>query len=180
MSLSSHRLLPAIVLLVLCVPFAAPPATAQNRTLSAKVPPAMKQDLETLQRYADEVNRRTGRRDQSATAPSVPPATPPANTAASLERDPFEVSSQLRESGMRARAGGTLGDAGALNRNLRIRAMARGPAGGIAQIEAGKDVITVRDGDELVVDGIRYTVHIERDSLVLRGAGAPQFRMLVR
>jgi hypothetical protein len=173
---------PCHVLLALAFALTAPLVCAEARPLaSVKAPPNMKQDLETLQRYADEVNRRSDNR--SAAPPAAAPAattTPATAPTASVERDPFEVSPQLRESGLRARTGGGLGDNGALNRTLRIRAMARGPEGGIAQIEAGKDVITVRDGDELVVDGIRYTVHIERDSLVLRGAGAPQFKMLVR
>lgn len=150
-----------------------------------RVPPAMQQDLETLQRYADEVNRRSqgGRGGPPPAAPAASPPPAPAAPAAQagIERDPFEVSPQLRESSLRNRPGSTLGGAGgAINRHLRIRAMARGPEGGIAQLEAGKEVVTVRDGDELVVDGIPYTVHVERDGLLLRGSAAPQFRMLVR
>lgn len=180
MFLSSLPRRPA--LLILPALLAALPGLA---VAQARVPPAMQQDLETLQRYADEVNRRSqgGRNSPPPAAPAASPTPAPAAPAAQagIERDPFEVSPQLRESSLRNRPGSTLGGAGgAINRHLRIRAMARGPEGGIAQLEAGKDVVTVRDGDELVVDGIPYTVHVERDGLLLRGSAAPQFRMLVR
>lgn len=177
MFLSSLPRRPA--LLILPALLAALPGLAAAQ---ARVPPAMQQDLETLQRYADEVNRRS-QGSRGGPPPAAPAASPtPASSAqAGIERDPFEVSPQLRESSLRNRPGSTLGGAGgAINRHLRIRAMARGPEGGIAQLEAGKDVVTVRDGDELVVDGIPYTVHVERDGLLLRGSAAPQFRMLVR
>lgn len=171
-------------LLILPALLAALPGLALAQA-QPRVPPAMQQDLETLQRYADEVNRRSqgGRGGPPPAAPAASPTPAPAAPAAQAgsERDPFEVSPQLRESSLRNRPGSTLGGAGgAINRHLRIRAMARGPEGGIAQLEAGKEVVTVRDGDELVVDGIPYTVHVERDGLLLRGSAAPQFRMLVR
>jgi hypothetical protein len=95
------------------------------------------------------------------------------------ERDPFEVSPRLREgSGRASRFGSQEGMR--LNQLLRLRAVVRGPGGGIAKIESGKDVIVVRDGDELDVNNIRYTVTVEADGVLLRGAGAPQYKMLVR
>ena len=139
----------------------------------------MRANLQTIGQYAQEVSRRSGAAAVPPTGTTPTPEATPAPAVAA--RDPFEVSPQLRESSLRNRPGSTLGGAGgAINRHLRIRAMARGPEGGIAQLEAGKDVVTVRDGDELVVDGIPYTVHVERDGLLLRGSAAPQFRMLVR
>ncbi|MDR2261176.1 MAG: hypothetical protein LBE06_09695 [Azoarcus sp.] len=94
------------------------------------------------------------------------------------DRDPFEVSPRLREGNSRNRIG--MQEGTALNQLLRLRAVVRGPEGAIAKIQSGNDAIIIRDGDELDVNGIRYSVTIEADGLMLRGAGAPQYKMLVR
>jgi hypothetical protein len=107
----------------------------------------------------------------------APPKT--AATPNAPDRDPFEVSPRLRESGGRTSRFGPQ-EGMALSQILRLRAVVRGPDGGIAKIESGRDVIIVRDGDELDVNNIRYTVTVEADGVLLRGAGAPQYKMLVR
>lgn len=154
---------------------------AARPALPPQTPPAIQQDMEVIQRYRDEVERRT-HNQTSGQAASRTPATSVAPVAVAVERDPFEVSPQLRESNRRNRNGGIGGtqEGVVLSRALHLKAIARGPSGGVARIQSGRDVLTVRDGDELDVDGMRYTVHVEQDGLVLRGAGAPQFKLLVR
>jgi hypothetical protein len=95
------------------------------------------------------------------------------------DRDPFEVSPRLREDNARNNRAG-MQEGMALNQSLRLRAVVRGPEGGIAKIQSGGTTLIVRDGDEIDVNGIRYTVYVEADGLMLRGAGAPQYKMLVR
>jgi hypothetical protein len=107
----------------------------------------------------------------------APPKT--AATPDAPERDPFEVSPRLRESSGRAPRFSQQ-EGMRLNQLLRLRAVVRGPEGGIAKIQSGRNVIVVRDGDELDVNNIRYTVTVEADGVLLRGAGAPQYKMLVR
>ncbi|MDR0529001.1 MAG: hypothetical protein LBG69_05255 [Zoogloeaceae bacterium] len=121
-------------------------------------------------------------------APSdLPPAAlsaEPSRGAASMEiaRDPFEVSARLRESkvtvGRSGQREGTV-----LSKHLRLKAVVRGPGGAIAKIESGvtgKETFIVQDGDELELDGVRYIVKVEADGLTLSGAGAPQYKMLIR
>jgi hypothetical protein len=181
---------------------AAASAGAQTN-LPPETPEPIRKDLETIRKYQNEVDRlsrrevdRLSRRDPPPTAPDeagaeglqfksitvAPPRTSitpdaPIRAVGNLERDPFEVSPQLRESRNRRVA---QGDGVTISRSLRLRALARGPSGGVAQIQAGREVLLVHDGDDLDVDGIRYTVHVEADGLVLRGAGAPQYKLLVR
>ncbi|MDR0717344.1 MAG: hypothetical protein LBF50_08005 [Azoarcus sp.] len=95
------------------------------------------------------------------------------------DRDPFEVSPRLREGNSRNNRP-NMQEGMALNQLLRLRAVVRGPEGGIAKIQSGNNTLVVRDGDEIDVNGIRYTVYVEADGLMLRGAGAPQYKMLVR
>ncbi|MDR2688306.1 MAG: hypothetical protein LBB76_00940 [Azoarcus sp.] len=111
---------------------------------------------------------------------SITPDAPAGTRPGAPERDPFEVSPQLRESGPRNSRVGGMQEGMVLNLNLRLKAMVRGPEGGMAQVQSSNGIFTVYEGDELEVNGIRYTVHIERDGLLLRGAGAPQYKMRVR
>ncbi|MDR2625848.1 MAG: hypothetical protein LBC37_05905 [Zoogloeaceae bacterium] len=176
--------------LALCL-FLPLPGAAQTSALPEGTPAAIRRDLATVQRYHEEVARHLNDRTRSANgahagtnaanpAPSrAAPPSPETSTAREIpERDPFEVSPRLLEARPRSRL--PTGDSAALARNLRLRALARGPAGGVAQIQSGRELLTVHDGDELDVDGIRYTVRLEADGLVLRGAGAPQYRLQVR
>jgi hypothetical protein len=169
--------------------FAAGSAAAQTR-LPPGTPPAVQRDMETIDRYYAEVDRRAGsgkeKENEAAGASGearfapltvAPPRT--SITPNAPERDPFEVSPRLREGNTRSPRFSQQ-EGMALSQLLRLRAVVRGPAGGIAKIESGKDVIVVHDGDELDVNNIRYTVTVEADGVLLRGAGAPQYKMLVR
>jgi hypothetical protein len=181
---------PALLLLLLV----SVGASAQSaRELPPGTPEPIRRDLEVIQNHSNEVDRlkkgnaNEARRQAESTgftpltlAPPKTSITPdaPNRLIDTIERDPFEVSPQLREGGRRGRISRTEGVH--INRNLRLRALARGANGGVAQIQAGREILTVHDGDELDVDGIRYTIHVEKEGLVLRGAGAPQYKMLVR
>ncbi|MDR2164879.1 MAG: hypothetical protein LBO79_04460 [Zoogloeaceae bacterium] len=179
---------------------------ARAQELPPGTPEPIRRDLTTIQHYSNEVGKRTGNAARQAgssvpadasgggateTASSrftpiaiVPPKTSitpdaPNRFIDTVERDPFEVSPQLRAGGRNRRIGQM--ESVTISRALRLRALARGPSGGVAKIQLGRgEIITVYDGDDLDVDGIRYTVRVERDGLVLRGSGAPQYRMLVR
>ncbi|MDR1351386.1 MAG: hypothetical protein LBJ59_11565 [Zoogloeaceae bacterium] len=187
-------------MLILCL-LSSVSATAQTPPpeLPQGTPEPIRRDMEIIQNYSNEVNRMSrrntadndaaneARRQAEATgftplviAPPKTSITPdaPNRLIDTLERDPFEVSPQLREGGRNRRVSQAEGVS--ISRNLRLRALARGNSGGVAQIQSGREILTVHDGDELDVDGIRYTVRVEPDGLVLRGAGAPQYRMLVR
>lgn len=161
----------------------APAVWAQQAALPPETPAALRQDIKTVNppAAAPFTANASARALFAAPASSAFANSAPLTTA-TPERDPFEVSPQLREGNRRNRHGGFSGtqEGVVLSRNLHLKAIARGPAGGIAQIQSGRDVLTLRDGDELDVEGMRYTVHVEQDGLVLRGAGAPQFKLLVR
>ncbi|MDR2164926.1 MAG: hypothetical protein LBO79_04705 [Zoogloeaceae bacterium] len=198
-----------------CLAFLHPVFAQEAPSLPDETPEALRKNLDIIQHYNNEVQRRVeGNRKRNAPAArSNAPAAEKAGDGESLaqslaekfapitiapprtsitpdapdrlidaierDRDPFEVSPRLREAGsQRGRPAPT--DGVTLSRELRLRALARGPEGGIAQIQTRNELILVHDGDELDVNGIRYTVHVEADGLVLRGAGAPQFRMLIR
>ena len=152
-------------------------AVAQE--LPPETPEAIRRDMETIGKYRDEVEKRIGA--PLSVAPPRTSITPDAPRPAfdEAERDPFEVSPRLREGNSRARRAGAQ-EGMALNRALRLVAVVRGPGGGLAKVKSGQEELVVRDGDELDVNGIRYTVTVEADGLTLRGAGAPQHKMLVR
>jgi hypothetical protein len=96
-----------------------------------------------------------------------------------IERDPFEVSPRLRELPPAApRHGAT--DGAPLGQNMRLRAVVRTPAGSVAKIESSNLSMTVRDGDELDIGGIRYQVTVEAESVMLRGVSSPQYRMQIK
>lgn len=167
-----------------CLLAAVLPVLAARPALGVDLPPetpeAIRSGLETIDKYRAEVEKRTGNAPLAplTVAPprtSITPDAPARDASALPERDPFEVSPRLREGGGRDARLGL-----ALNQALRLRAVVRTPEGGIAKIESGKDSLVVRDGDELDVNGIRYTVKVEADGLVLRGAGAPQYKMQIR
>jgi hypothetical protein len=161
--------------------------TAAQTSLPAGTPTVLRRDVETIDKYYAEVNRRVGggKAGEAAAAANggeggvagdarlapLAAASPGAVPALPM-RDPFEVSPRLREGNGRFSGFGQQ-EGMRLNQMLRLRAVVRGPRGGIAKIESGKDVIVVHDGDELDVNNIRYTVTVEADGVMLRGAGAP-------
>ncbi|MDR1889607.1 MAG: hypothetical protein LBQ81_09570 [Zoogloeaceae bacterium] len=110
-----------------------------------------------------------------------------ANVQRLPERDPFELPPALspRKGNNDGISSGFLTDGGlSLNRSWRLKALARGPSGGIAQIQSGREVITVYDGDKVNLDGMAYTVRVEADGLILRfvpnDPGNQQIDMRVR
>jgi hypothetical protein len=165
-------------------------AVAQT-SLPAGTPDAIRRDMATIEsRHRAEAEDRSGGEKKNegngavgANGTGFTPLTiaPPrtSTTPGASDRDPFEVSPRLRESSGRASRFNQQ-EGMALSQILRLRAVVRGPDGGIAKIESGRDVIIVRDGDELDVNNVRYTVTVEADGVLLRGAGAPQYKMLVR
>lgn len=178
-----HRLILALPLTLL-----AAGAAAQNlESVIERVPPSMAQDLETLRRYADEVGRRTGAkagrasRDTDEVPLRAPQPVPP--SVASVDRDPFEVSPRLRESGPR---GITTGAGGSrISRTWRLKALVSGPLGRIAQITSLQDdptmeAMTIRDKDEMDFEGQRYQVGVHADHVELTGKGAPQLKVIIR
>ncbi|MDR1423622.1 MAG: hypothetical protein LBI92_03310 [Azoarcus sp.] len=151
-------------------------ATAQT-ALPPETPQPIVEGMRVIDQYRAEVDRRTG----NAAAGFSPLVIAPPRTSITPdapERDPFEVSPRLRESTSTPRVGP--GEGMTLSDSLRLRAVVRGPDGGVAKIESGKDTLVVRDGDELNVNDIRYTVTVEADGVMLRGAGAPQYKLQVR
>jgi hypothetical protein len=163
---------------------ALPTATdAARPALPPETPPTIVEGMEVIDKYREEVEKRTGGGAGFTPLTVAPPRTSitpdaPRRAIDEVERDPFEVSPRLRESAARSPR---VDDGGMkLDRMLRLLAVVRGPEGGIAKIESGKETFVVRDGDELDVNDIRYTVKVEADGVVLRGAGAPQYKMQVR
>jgi hypothetical protein len=175
----------------LVLSFVLPALAAAQTRLPAGMSPAIQRDVAAIDQHNGEVNKRvggekgkvdTGSEGGARFAPQAiaPPRTSiapgPSDTP---ERDPFEVSPRLREDSGRTSRFSQQGGM-ALSQILRLRAVVRGPQGGIAKIQSGKNVIIVRDGDEIDVNNIRYTVTVEADGVLLHGAGAPQYKMLVR
>ncbi|MBN8284198.1 hypothetical protein [Zoogloea sp.] len=178
-----HRLTLALPLTLL-----AASAAAQNlESVIERAPPSMAQDLETLRRYADAVGRRTGAKAgrESRDTDEVPLraqlSAPP--SVASVDRDPFEVSPRLREVSPRVTAPGVGGSR--ISRSWRLKALASGPLGRIAQITSTQDdptmeAMTVRDKDEIDFEGQRYVVSVHADRVELIGKGAPQLKVIIR
>lgn len=172
--------LPATLIVLAGAAFA---TAAQNKALdlaqdaNIKVPQGMRDDLATIGRYADTVNRRVnsaatalaGDATSVGSAPASGQAAPP--EVAGGRRfdtlvDPFEVSPQLREN--RRGSGGFRGLPAAskldIRRRVQVRAMLVTPHGRAAQLEVdarrvgtearGKGAAGASDGDVLtVMDG---------------------------
>lgn len=115
----------------------------------------------------------------AAAVPTVTASVAPAMMP-NIERDPFEVSPRLREGHSRIGTDSYMENAALLKRELKLKALARGHGGGVAQIQWNKEIITANDGDELEFDGNRYLVKIDGDGLLLRGTSAPQYKIRVR
>jgi hypothetical protein len=154
----------------------------------------LKSKAETIERYNNEIERLSkGSADTLVTPTSAPTtedqATSSGNAALlpfsalaaqldfaraprTRDRDPFELLPGLapqgqQRSGQQGFRSSFLPEGMSLNRSWRLKALARGPSGGIAQIQAGGEIITVYDGDEIELDGRAYTIQVEADGLVL-------------
>lgn len=185
---------------VLCTALLSAGTGAQNKALDLaqdkqlEVPPAMREDLKTLGRYAQAVNQRTGPAvatpappdPVAATEHAAPaPATPVRRTDSVA--DPFEVSPQLRQNRRAPGAFGGLPTATKLDlrRRIQVKALLVTPHGRMAQLDvdgsvhsarSNSNVLTVMDG-ELVDFGElgTYVVRISvRDGVTLTNPGSPQ------
>ncbi|MDR1936191.1 MAG: hypothetical protein LBS49_11550 [Candidatus Accumulibacter sp.] len=161
-------------------PEAQNPAGALARDAKIDLPDAMREQLDTIGRYAAEVNRRGGTTELPVNANAGPPALRPSRQI-ELGVDPFEVSPQLRD-GRGARFTGLPG-AGVLElqRRVQVRAVLRTARGALAQLLINnKDVITLMD-KELIDLGEMGTFQAEiRDGTVsLSDPGNPQGKRVV-
>ncbi|MGQ0710524.1 MAG: hypothetical protein ACT4NV_12335 [Rhodoferax sp.] len=142
----ARRLHAASLLLAL-----AAPAWAQNKALDlardpqVNLPPSVREDLSTIGRYAETVNRKL---NPGAGAPAAPPPASAAPPASGAERapgarrmdalsDPFEVSPQLRENRRPSAGFGGLPTATKLDlrRRVQVKAVLITPQGRAAQLE---------------------------------------------
>lgn len=177
---------------VLCCALLTAPAGAQNKALDLaqdkqlEVPPAMREDLKTIGRYAQAVNQRTNPEITAAPEHAAPTMATPARRTDSVA-DPFEVSPQLRQNRRAASTFGGLPTATKLDlrRRIQVKALLVTPHGRMAQLDidgsaqnarSNSNVLTVMDG-ELVDFGElgTYVVRISvRDGVTLSNPGTPQ------
>lgn len=166
--------LPTVALLVLLA--LSPELHAQNRALelaaerNADLPPSVRENLETIGRYAETVNRRLApkearprRLDQVA--------------------DPFEVSPQLRDGPKNSSSPGGLPNAGRLElqRQVQLRALLAIGGRRVAQLVIrDKDSLTVHDRELIDLGELGvFEVRIERDAVSLFNPSAPQGSKLI-
>lgn len=177
---------------VLCCALLTAPAGAQNKALDLaqdkqlEVPPAMREDLKTIGRYAQAVNQRINPGTPAAPEHIAPTTAAPARRTDSVA-DPFEVSPQLRQNRRAASTFGGLPTATKLDlrRRIQVKALLVTPHGRMAQLDidgsaqnarSNSNVLTVMDG-ELVDFGElgTYVVRISvRDGVTLSNPGTPQ------
>lgn len=157
------------------------PASALAKDQGKNLSPSMRDDLEVIGRYAAEVNRRTQKNGNAPGAPA-PVAAVPAPAPQEVERDPFEVSPQLKEgrSGMRFSG---LPKSGALDlqRRIQIKAIMVTAQGGLAQLLVnGKDAVTVMDGELIDLGEMgTHQVRIVKGMVELHAPGAPEGKKVV-
>lgn len=177
---------------VLCCALLTAPAGAQNKALDLaqdkqlEVPPALREGLKTIGRYAQAVNQRTNPEITAAPEHAAPTAATPARRTDSVA-DPFEVSPQLRQNRRTASTFGGLPTATKLDlrRRIQVKALLVTSHGRMAQLDidgsaqnarSNSNVLTVMDG-ELVDFGElgTYVVRISvRDGVTLSNPGNPQ------
>jgi hypothetical protein len=91
----------------------------------------------------------------------------PASASGLPERDPFEASPTLLSEGeaSKRRVNFRTPD-NAIFRSLKLKALVRSNSGGgVAQVQNGRDLITLYDGDEIALEGRRYKVEILSDGV---------------
>ncbi len=171
--MNTHRL-PALALLALLA--LSGDLLAQNRALdlaadrNADLTPTMRENLATIGRYADTVNRRL--------APSEPKPRRLDQVA-----DPFEVSPQLRDGPKNNGSFGGLPGAGRLElqRQVQLRALLAIGGRRVAQLLIrDKDSLTVHDRELLDLGELGvFEVRIERDAVSLFNPSTPQGTKLI-
>ncbi|MDR0578322.1 MAG: hypothetical protein LBI87_12540 [Candidatus Accumulibacter sp.] len=148
------------------------PAADLARDAQIDLPAPLRGQIETIGRYAAEVNRRAG----------APPTRPPRQLE--LTADPFEVSPQLRE-GRGARFTGLPGASVLeLQRRVRVRAVlrTRAPDGeALAQLLINdKDLITIMDKELIDLGDLgTFQAEIKADAVSLSNPSNPQGKKVV-
>lgn len=179
---------------------ASAPAPAQNKALelagdkNTELHPSLRDNLATIGRYADNVNRQIKKMSGEAggnnaePAPARPRPEPPPRPEAPARRldgiaDPFEVSPQLRDN---RRATGGFGGLPSsskleLQRQIQLRAVLVTPRGRAAQLGIRhQDTITVMDGELIDLGDLgTFHVHIDREGVVLTNPSLPQGSKIV-
>lgn len=180
---SLSRLACSILILTLNVP-----ALAQNKALdlsrdkSIDLQPSMRENLNTIGRYAESVNRQAGKHAGEAVAPlPESPARKDTPAARRLDTmiDPFEVSPQLRDA---RRAPGNFNGLPVaskldVQRQIQVKALLVTARGRGAQLLVrGQQAILVKDGDLVDFGDLgTFTVHVSGDEgVALSNPGLPQ------
>lgn len=189
---SVHRRQMLLGMALLLLPY---PALAQNKALelardkSTEAYPSMREDLATIGRYADTVNRQIKRlsgeeRGDGGAPPAAAPRPEGNNRPESPVRrldsiaDPFEVSPQLREN---RKAGSNFGGLPSsskleLQRQIQLRAVLITQRGRAAQLAIRqKDTITVMDGELVELGELgTFNVKIDHEGVTLSDPSQPQ------
>lgn len=170
----------------------AAPVWAQNKALdlardkSVDLQPSMRENLETIGRYAETVNRQIGKLSGNpGTTEAAPQPEPPIRREIPMARrldsmiDPFEVSPQLREGRRSPTRFSGLPVASKLDvqRQIQVKALLITPRGRGAQLLVrGDQSILVKDGDLVDFGDLgTFTVHVGADEgVTLTNPGMPQ------
>lgn len=154
----------------------APPKNPAQELASdpqARINDTLRQQLEVIGRYANEVSNRS--------APATAAVTP--RRQIDIAVDPFEVSPQLREGRQRTPFSGLPGaNVLELKRRVQLRAVIRTSQGTLAQLLVNdKDVVTIMD-KELVDLGDMGTfqAEIHAGAVSLTPPGSPQKKVVLR
>ncbi|MDR2625272.1 MAG: hypothetical protein LBC37_02985 [Zoogloeaceae bacterium] len=95
-----------------------------------------------------------------------PGKAPPPAASGLPERDPFEASPTLLSEGEANKRRVNLRTPdNAIFRSLILKALVRASGGGVAQVQNGRDLITLYHGDEITLEGRRYKVEILSDGV---------------
>lgn len=162
-----------------------PPARPQNPASELAADPQagisdpLRQQLETIGRYAAEVNRRAAPSALPATAPTAAARTP---RQPDLMVDPFEVSPQLREGRNRSPFTGLPGaNVLELKRRVQLRAVLRTAQGTLAQLLINdKDVVTIMDKELIDLGDLgTFQAEIQAGTVSLSNPNNPQGKKVV-
>jgi len=178
--MNTHRLPIIAALTLLAMLTMTKDIQAQNQALdlardrNTELTPAMRDNLETIGRYAETVNRRLEARELAPGGAK--------NRRFEQVSDPFEVSPQLRDDRKGSAAFSGLPNAGRLElqRQIQVEAILITTKNRIAQLNVRDQRITVMDG-ELVDLGTlgTFEIRIGRDSVTFSNPGAPQATKLI-
>ncbi|UCV12755.1 hypothetical protein KI614_05955 [Dechloromonas denitrificans] len=168
------------------------PAWAQNKALelsrdkTVDLQPSMRENLVTIGRYAESVNRQIGKLSGESAAPETQPlAESPARREIPPGRrmetmiDPFEVSPQLRD-GRRSPgnfSGLPVASKLDIQRQVQVKALLVTARGRGAQLLVrGQQAILVKDGDLVDFGDLgTFTIHVGAvDGVTLTHPGLPQ------